>query len=789
MNSSDTVSRYIHWIIKWRWLVLLFAVLFLGACIHGKSRLMFTSDYRVFFKKDNLELSTYDELQKEYTKTDNILFVLQSSSYDVITPEMLSIVHDMTARAWKIPYSIRVESITNFQHTTANGDLLRIQDLVTNPNALKIEELSQIRKVIYKEPSLVNRLIDESGKTTGIFITLQMPDEDPLATGKTVAYAEKLADEIQTKNPDLRIAVTGLSPLVNAYTRAAKQDMNFLVPLMYGIIILLMLVFLRSIWGTLVTLFIVKMSSDAAMGVAGWISMKLTAPLATVPVIVMSIAVADCLHIILTAFYYMQESRSKQDAIKESFRVNMKPVILTSLTTAIGFLGLNFSASPPFHDLGNITAIGICIAYFLSITFLPAAFSLIPFTQRFLSRHNFVLINRLSRFTIVNRNKLLWVISILVIGFTALVPLNKIDDHVIEYFDRSFQERIDSEFTLENLTGIYQLEFSIESGKPFNIADYAYLSKLEAFTKWLRNQPEVIHVNSFTDIIKRLNKSMHGDDERFYSLPKDKEMTSQYLLSYEMSLPYGLDLSSQLDINRSATRLVVTLDRISTQEIIKIKNRAEKWLEENNLSRENKTGTGLVVVMSYITHHNINSMLWGTAISFFLITLTMVLSLKSVRLGLISLIPNILPIGVAFGIWGLLDGNISTPVANVTVICVGIIVDDTVHILNKFSQAVKQMNMTPEKAMHHSLSTAGPAIWMTSLLLTVGFMVLNFSPFKMNSEMGLLSAIVILIALILDFFFLPGIIIFIYKKGFFQKKIQTKGLAKDPMLIPVKNKG
>ncbi len=760
---SNLVDRmavaYAKNVVKWRWAMLLLSVIAVIGLASGGRHLAFTSDYRVFFGDKNPQLNAYESLQDVYTKTDNILLVLKPEEGKIFTPEWLAVVKEITEKSWKVPYSNRVDSITNFQHTEAIEDDLTVADLVESIAELTPELLIKIEQIAQNEPALASRLISEDSTTTGINITLQLPTDDQIALAEAVEYAEAMAATFETQYPNLEVAVTGRSVLSNSFQRASKMDMQTLMPVMFGIIVIALVAFLRSFWGTVATLFVIILSVMSAMGIAGFMGVKLTPPSAIAPIIILTIAIADCVHILIAILHEMRQGRSRDEAIVESLRVNTQPVFLTSLTTVIGFLSLNFSDSPPFHDLGNIAAIGVVAAWVLAMTFLPAMIALVPIKVNPIASGKSSMMMKLGEFVIGNRTSLLAIMTIIVIAFVTQIPRIELDDRFVEYFDESIPFRVDSDFTRENLTGIYDLEFSIAAGESGGISNPKYLADLERFAVWLREQPGVVHVNVMTDVMKRLSKSMHGDDESWYRLPGERNLAAQYLLLYEMSLPYGLDLNSQINVDKSASRVSVTLDNVSSEDIRMTAQRAENWLIENTPVAMRTEGSGAAVMFAHIADRNIKSMLGGTALAFLLISASMVIALRSIRIGLISLIPNMVPAAMAFGLWGLMVGEVGLAVSVIAATSLGLIVDASVHFLSKYVRARRERGASPEDAVRYSFQTVGMALWVTTAVLIMGFVVLAFSSFSLNADMGLLTAITIAFALIIDFLLLPPLLL------------------------------
>jgi len=762
MRVEQLVLAWARGVIRWRWAVLaacLLAALLAGL---GLRHFAFTADYKVYFGKDNPELIAFERFEAAYTNTENILFVLQPKDRNVFTRETLEIVRRLTEQAWQIPYAIRVDSLTNYQHTEADGDDLTVSDLVQDPQALDAADLARIRAVALAEPALAGRLIAYDGATTGISVTLRFPGSDHTRhLPQAVTRAEQLAAELRAAQPDLTVALTGISIFSAAEIQVSKSDSYTLVPVMYALMIALLLVLLRSVSATVATLLVVSLSVVVALGLMSWLGIKMNASTALAPIIVLTLAIADSVHILLTTLHELRAGRSRHDALVESLRINAEPVFLTTLTTSIGFLSLNFSDSPPFNDLGNVTAIGVIAAWVLSMTFLPALVSLLPLPASPRRPGRRPAMDRFGDFVVARRVPLFWsvmVISVLAISF---IPRLELDDRFIEWFDESIPFRVDTDFATANLTGPYVLEYSIGSGEPGGISEPAYLERLQAFTTWLRAQPEITHVSSFTDVMKRLSRSMHGDDPAWYRLPDERELAAQYLLLYEMSLPYGLDLNSQINLDKSATRLTVTLDTIPQKRIIEVIERSESWLAENMPPAMRARATGTIVMFVHLAIRNITGMLGGTALAFGLISLTLVFALRSIRLGLISLIPNFLPVLITFGLWAIFVGQIGIIASMITATSMGLIVDDTVHILSKYRRAKREHRLSTHDAIRYSFSHVGKALWVTTVIMVSGFSVLAFSSYRLNVDMGVLTVTAVAVALVMDFLLLPPLLMFL----------------------------
>ena len=744
-------------------IVLLLSLIFVVGAAAGAGNLIFKSDYRVFFSDENPQLNAFEAMQKIYSKSDNVAFVLSPKDGEVFSPKTLSAVHELTEAAWQVPYSTRVDSLSNYQHTEAEEDDLIVEDLVLDPEMLNPEGMSRISEIAVGEPLLLHKLISERKHVTVVNVTVQLPAIDPTKeVPEVVAKVREMKATFMEAHPDIQVHLSGIVMMNNSFAESSLKDNATLVPLMFGMVILALIALLRSFTGTLATVIVIVISIASTMGLAGWTGFFLTGPSATTPIMVLTLAVADCVHILSSMFYDMRHGATKRDALLNSLRINYQPVFLTSATTAIGFLSLNFSDSPPFNDLGNMVAAGVMLAFVFSVTTFPALLKLLPMKVKVVEEDHSGYMEKLADFVIAKRKVLLPGMSVGMAILVLMLPNNVLNDDFVKYFDTSVPFRQATDYMQDNLSGLTTMEVSISTGESSGINDPAFLKTLGDFSAWLREQPETDHVNTLSDTLKRLNKNMHGDDDSYYRLPDDRELSAQYLLLYEMSLPYGLDLNNQLDVDKSSTRLVITFQNLTSVEQIDIENRIYAWFAANAPNYTAKVASPNLM-FAHIGQTNIKSMLTGTVLALVLISLLLGFALRSVRFGAISLIPNMAPAAMGFGVWFLIDGQIGLALSVVAGMTLGIVVDDTVHFLSKYLHARNDKGYNTEAAVRYAFSSVGRALVITTMVLVAGFMVLAQSTFKMNADMGMLTALTILIALIVDFLFLPPLLMVLDK--------------------------
>ncbi|MEM7283245.1 MAG: MMPL family transporter [Pseudomonadota bacterium] len=766
LTSDNTLllQRYVTWLKDWHWFVLVVLCLCILGLGLGISNLSISDDFRVYFKKDNPRIITLDALEDAFNTNDTIFFLLVPKNKDIFDAPNLSILSELTEEGWLLPYATRVNSLANFQHSYSEGDDIFVSPMVDS-ESLTDEESEEIRRIALAEPQLRDNVVAENAEVTGVAVSISIPSENnETASREAVDAARELQRKYQEAYPEINFLLAGSLTTNIILAEAVSQDVLNLVTLSFGIISLGLWVLLRSLAGMVVTVLVIGASTLATLGFFGHLGYTVTPVAAFAPSIIMTIAVADSVHILANFFFFFRSGDTREHALCESLRINIQPIFFTSVTTIIGVLTLNFSESPPYQDLGNMVAVGVFLAFFFSLTLLPAILLMWPIKQTTTSTISSHPMERLGQWVVGNQRPLLWVMGGIILLVASFIPRNQLSEMWHEYFDDTFEYRQAIDLVDSKLSGIDGLVYRLDTGSKDGIYDPDYLAEVEAFAQWLRSQPEVVHVNSLTDTLKRLNQNMHADDPSWYRIPDRRDLAAQYLLIYELQLPPGLGTDTAINLDRSATRLGVTLRKTDSSHLIEVEERTAQWLAENTTTFLLPEASGLDLVFAHLNNNNIRSLLGGTVLALTLISVVLVLMFRSIKLGLTSLVPNLGPAALAYGLWALYDGRINVALSVVIAISLGIVVDDTVHFLSKYLRARREKNLSPEQGIIYAFRTVGVALTITTFVLVVGFSILGFSHFNPTKQTGTLLAITLAGALIIDFFFLPPLLMKVDKQ-------------------------
>ena len=746
-----------HWSIQWRWLLIPLTVLAVIAISYGASTLKFAGDYRVFFGANNPDFIANENAQGTFGKSDNVAFVIIPESGDIYTDESLRAVHKLTELSWTLPYVSRVDSLTNFQNTIGREDDLIVEDLLWSVEELSPDRIDYIERVATEEPLINGFVVSRDGEATIINAVVQIPADVQTAASTVAAKAREIRTEILAEFPENEIHITGVASLSAAFEEAGVRDSSTLIPLVYLFILIVMFFALRSISAVFASLTVIALSTLVGVGIGGWTGVELTPISLSAPTIILTIAVADAIHLISGIRTKMRDGLSKRDAIIASTGLNFTPIMITSITTIVGFLTLNFSDSPPFHHLGNMSAAGIFAAWILSVTFLPALLSALPLKFKAAKEgpERVELTDSIAEFVIERPKQVLAGTLVFCLAATAMIPSMTLNDQWSGYFDKSLEFRQALDAT-EPYFGSDQVEFVLDPGVPGAVVDPEFLQTVDDFAVWLGTRDETAHVFAISDIMKRVNRNLNADDPDFYRIPEDQTLASQYLLVYELSLPRGLDLNDRVDIDRQSTRVTATMKDISTEATKAFLRDSDAWWAENG-NGFGYTATGSKVLFSFVAERNIQAMFEGAAYLIIAIFVILAVSFRSLSVGAISILPNALPILTTFGVWALLVGTVGFSVAAVGAVAVGLVVDFTVHFLSKYLRARREDGQTIADAVRYAFRTAGAAIFVTTIILAAGFAVLVTSSFKLNADLGLLTALAVIFAMLINFLLLPSL--------------------------------
>ena len=668
MNLETCIAR----VMGRRWLTISLSLLVVLALAAGAGKIVEVDvDVRNHFSNDDPHIVALERLEDTYALSDAALVAVAPRKGTIFTRETLVAIEELTEQLWRTPYVTRVDSITNYSHSEGLEDELVVEPLIDDAGSLSEKDIERIKTIALDAEEIAGRFVSRDGRVAGLVVSVALPEDRQQGKLEVTDYLHGTAAGAREKHSTIDYHLTGELVLNRAMRDAINDEMGILAPVALGTMLVVAIVLLRSIWGTVAILFMIIAVILSGLGFIGWTGMKLFGESGAALFVLMAVTVAHSVHVIEGMAAGLRQGMDRKQAAIHSLQINVWPVVLTSVTTAIGFLSLNFAEMPPFRVMGNMVAFGAMCAFVYSVTLLPALLSVMPMRGRPVRAGKLDFFDRLGRFVVSYRLTLLCSFSVLTVVLIAGISRIELKENWLQLLDESYEFRRSTDFISENFTGVETYEYSLNSGREGGITDIGYLGRVDAFAEWYRAQPEVAHVFAISDIIKRLNKNLNGDNPDFYRLPNNSELAAQYLLLYEFSLPVGRDLNNLIDVERSATRVTVVLKSLSTNEKIGLDNRAQDWFRQNAPGLQT-AATGVAVVGARSIQRNIEGMLQGTIGAMAIVSLLLLFVFRSVRLGLVSLIPNFIPAAMAMGLWGYAVGEVGVAASVVTAIAFGI---------------------------------------------------------------------------------------------------------------------
>lgn len=721
------------------------------------TQLVFANDYRVFFDARDPERAAHERSEANFTGSDSVNIVIAARQGDLFTPRALKAIADATEAAGAIPHAVRVDSLANHQHSYASGDDLVVEPLIERADSLSQGDVLRIRRIAMTEPAIQGRYLSTDGRTATIVATISLPQGDTKAMTNVGEAAARLKSRLAYAYPELTVATSGVVLLSHSFYTVTQSDMAKLVPVMTLLLAIGIAAFFRSAAASGAAMLSLGLPITVTVGIAAAAGVAMSPASAQAPIIVLTIATAEAIHIIGSVLHFEREGLDRRAAIARALRVNHAAIFLTTLTDLFGFLSFNFSDTPPFRDLGNLCALGAVIAYVYSMLFLPALLNLWRFRASTAAHAKEQNVTRVAAWSMRNARVVLVGIGVLTLGLGSLWPSLETRDNFIEWLSPGQSFREDAEFINARMPGIYTMTYALDSGEEGGIAEPDYLRRVAAFQRWLAAQPEVADVASVADVMKRLNRNMNGDLKAHERLPDSRALAAQYLVLYEMSLSQGKDLADQITPDKRASRVIVVLNDVSSEAMVDIKLRADAWLKANTPAAMHAPGTGTSLMFAFLTERNTNQMVWGTATALLTIAVATGLALLSARMGLISLLPALAPVAMAFGAWALLLGEQGLYAAFVISCSLGLTVDAVTHFTLKFHKAWRE-GEARDDAVLTAYRQVGMELWVATTTLTAGFLLLSFSDFAIIARLGQMVALIFAFSLATTFIMLPALI-------------------------------
>jgi len=755
-NEGIPKTKYIDFLHKFKWAIIIIVPLIVMMLASSLKHLEIDGSYRIWFEKDSQTLKDYDHFREEFSNDDGITIVFRDEK-SIFNKKAIQSIQRITEALWDLPHIDRVDSITNYQHVHSEAekpdDVLVDDFIMEDLTEATPAYLKNRMKVATSDSIIRDSFISADGKTTMIFARLEPnANENGDISAEMMGYITPLI-EAESNKTGYKYWLNGGPPMTQAFVDIAGHDAMVFTPLVFLASMILLFMLFRRVSGALIPLAVVLFTFLSVLAVQTLLGYKLNNFTANIPVFIVAIGIADAVHIYSLWLMGKKEGLENKEAVTHSLQKNFLPILLTSATTTVGFSTLAISHIVPVATLGIATASGAVLAFVISVVWMPAVLLLLKKPIKgVVEESNTFKSYGYGNFIVKNDKKII-LFGTLIVGLLGLGLLFvKVDSNTIKYFDKSVEIRKSSEFTMDNLTGSMSYILLVDSGKTDGIKDPAFLQTIEKFYEeyQLVFPTDVRDMVSLLDIIKRYNNIMNQKEE----IPKERNLVAQYLLLYSMGLPQGKEITDQMDFDQRKLRINVLTNIVDNSKDMKMINYAKAWWAKTPYKL---TITGQTVMYAYMAKDVTATLITSLSLTIFIVSLMMLLIFKRLKILWILLLPNLLPVILVIGVMGWLGMTIDMGVAIAGAIIIGVAVDDTIHFLVKYFDARKRglgMSETFDEVLHY----AGRAIFFTTVVLSLSFSIFAFSTFTPNQNFGIVTATALIIALIIDFLYLPALL-------------------------------
>jgi len=721
--------------------------------LSGALQLSVTPDNRIFYGPANTYFAEFLDFEANYTPNNNIIFVIHSSS-PVSKGPQIEAIQWLTDQAWRIHNVIRVDSISSYPVARGQDNTIEVlplsEVLCPAPPNCDSGDSSALNK-----PQVLNRLVSKDLLSAGVVATVSLDRSSADTIQRITTDTELLADEFRETFPQFELVVTGGVSMMQAMATYSAEDLGTLLPIALAIVLVLLTVFLGGLMPALTVLVIAFLSVLCTMGFTGWTGHEINSATSIVPLVVFTLVVTSSMHIMVHFVRLMATpGASAIESTQAALQGNLAPMLVSSSTTAVGLLSLLFLDSPPFKELGYLSAFGVASGTALSLFLLPLLL------QRLSKVRNSIAttwlqerLNRYARFVESGRTLTLPTLAILSISIFGLMNIT-LDDNLVEYFSKTTDFRKDTDRATELLAGPNHIEVVLENSSEAGVFDPSYIAYLDRLTNFVRRHEYVSNASAFSDVLRDLADAFGTSLD---SVSTADELAQWYLV-YELSLRRGQSNTDFVRADQKQSRMSVLLDETTSTQIQQLESDIYAWHEKNKSPFVLKV-TGENIPVAYLSKTNIQSMIAGIIASITFTSLVIAFVVRKLKLGVATLLATILPIVFGFGVWGFFNDTIGLASTAIIALTIGIVVDDAVHIVYRFLDARQRLDSDSWQAAGFSIHRVGIAVSATSIVMVGGLVALLFSSFELNSSFGECTCLIITTALVFDLFALPGLLI------------------------------
>lgn len=712
----------------------------------------FAFEFEQFFPQGDEDLEFFQEFTKDFESDDNFMIIAIENQPTVFDTSFVQKIQEITKEARRLPHITSVQSLASikFPVKTPFG-INSIPALHVNDQ----EALQRDKEIILNDERFVYNLIDEKGKAMAVF----MKTTDQLS----IEHSYELIDELKALLS--KYEVEDAHVLGRAYFQAELAEMQkreVVVSTVFGAILvgfILILLFRRPI-PVLIAFGSIGLGLALFFGLLVLLGRELNAIAAFYPVLMLIVGTSDVVHIMTKYLDELKKGKSNDEAISITIKQIGLATLLTSVTTAVGFLSLLTSRLLPIQDFGINSAMGVVLAFVCVILFTCSLLSLIP-KEKLLKKESkghlwdkYLL--RVNNFTITGRKKIIW--STFIFLIVSGIGISKISTNYTVESNLPKNSKITNDFKYfeREFAGFRPLEFAVTLNNGHKADEYQVVKSVSMIEQEIRKYPQIKAVTSLADIYKSINQMFNRNDPNAYIFPEDEKTFNQYQ-KFVDRIPNQMT-ASLISKGGDKTRISTRIKDLGADEVKSVGLKIDTYVKENidpDLFSVRRTGTGLIFDKNAVYIRE--NLMFGLGLGLLIISIFMGLLFRNFRMLFISLVPNILPLIFAAALIGFVGIKLEAVISIVFALIFGIAVDDSIHFLSKYKQAFSE-TQDKDKALEITFKETGKAICFTTIILFFGFLIMLFSIHPPSVIIGTLIAVTLLSALVADLYILPVLI-------------------------------
>ena len=724
------------------------------------SQVEFDYDFEAFFSKTDIETEFFNEHRARFETDNDFIFISVINKPSIFDQKFLQKTDKFVKELAEDSLVEEVTCIINMDEYVKTP----FSAAVFSRPYIHIENPSKYKKDssrIQSHPEIANAFLSKDG--TGLLVNVKHRE---YLSKEKCDLLKKTIDRLLAEYEFQEYKYAGRTVGMGYYVDKMVYETGLFIALSFGLVIIFLILAFKSVWGLWLPLTIVGMSMLWIIGFMGVVHEPINLILTVLPSIIFVVAMSDVMHLVSKFLEELRSGKEKIEAVKVAYKEVGKATLLTSLTTAVGFLTLLFVDMQPVKAFGIFTAVGVVLAFILAYTLLPSLLILVPAPKVAKKKNTETLWYKILHpsFTWMLRNRIKLLVGfVLLLGVSIYGSTLVIADYfLLEDLKESNELRKDYEYFDENFMGLRPYELAVEvKDESKLITDYEVLQEINKVEEFVIDNYNLPLTFSIISVLKIANRTEHGGQLKYYKFPTEEEAIS-YIERFE-KFDKSNRLAVLIDSTKKHGRIASSIGDIGMIKVNKLNDNFFKFLkEEINTDLVDFKITGTAHLLDRNMSNLSRSLFWGLGLAVGIVSILMGFLFRSIKMVLIALIPNVLPLVMLGAMLGFAGVELKVSTALVFTISFGIAVDDTIHFMSKLKLELNK-GKTLMMALRRTFLSTGRAIVLTTLILTAGFLMLMFSDFLGTFYIGLLISSTLLFALVADLFFLPVLLILFYK--------------------------